>query len=71
MDLQEEVAWGLDWIDLVWGQVTGCCECCNEPQDSINLRDRDSLQELGVDGRIILNWIFRKKWDGGWAGLIW
>jgi hypothetical protein len=27
-----------------------------------NLRDRDYLEEQGVDGRIILKWIFR-KWD--------
>jgi len=27
-----------------------------------NLRDRDHLEEQGVDGRIILKWIFR-KWD--------
>jgi len=25
-----------------------------------NLRERDHLQEPGVDGRIILRWIFRK-----------
>ena len=24
----------------------------------------------GVDGRIILRWIFR-KWDGAWTGLMW
>jgi hypothetical protein len=28
------------------------------------------LKTLGVDGRIILKWIF-KQWDEAWAGLIW
>jgi hypothetical protein len=29
-----------------------------------NLRERDHLEEPGIDERIILRWNFR-KWDGG------
>jgi len=29
-----------------------------------DLRERDHLEDLGVDGRIIIRWIFR-KWDMG------
>jgi hypothetical protein len=36
-----------------------------------NLRGRYHLEDPGVDGRIILRWIFR-KWDVRvWAGSIW
>jgi hypothetical protein len=36
-----------------------------------NLWERDHLEELGVDGRIILRSIFR-KWDVGvWTGSSW
>jgi hypothetical protein len=35
-----------------------------------NLRESDHLKDLGVDGKIILRWIFR-KWNGAWPGLIW
>ena len=36
-----------------------------------NLRERDHLEHPGVDGRIILRWIFT-KWDvRAWIGSIW
>jgi hypothetical protein len=36
-----------------------------------NVRERDHLEDPGVDGRIILIFIFR-KWDvGAWTGFSW
>jgi hypothetical protein len=36
-----------------------------------NLRERDNLGDLGVDGRIMIIWIFR-TWDVGvWTGSKW
>ena len=36
-----------------------------------NLRERDHLEDSGVDGRIVLRCIFRNLDGGTWSGLIW
>jgi hypothetical protein len=35
------------------------------------LRERDHLEDPGVDRRIKVRWIFRKSDVGAWAGSMW
>jgi len=36
-----------------------------------NLRERDHFEDPGIDGSVILRWIF-KEWDlGAWTGSSW
>jgi hypothetical protein len=58
----------IKWRRMRWvGHVTGM----GGEKRWGNLRRRDHLEDPGVDGRIILRWIFR-KWDVEvWTGSSW
>jgi len=56
-------------------EMGGACSTYGEKSGTCRvlvwgLRERDYLEDTGVDERIILKWIFR-KWDGALTGLIW
>jgi len=36
-----------------------------------HLEERDHLEGLGIDERIILTWVINKLGGGVWTGLIW
>jgi hypothetical protein len=38
---------------------------------SENLNGEDNLEDLGVDGKTVLEWILGKKGGGLWTGRIW
>jgi len=54
------------------GRVLACMgERCIEGFGGGNLREREHLEDPGVDGRIILRWIFRQWNVGVWTGSSW
>jgi hypothetical protein len=36
-----------------------------------NMRKREHLKNLGVDGSVMLKWTFKKSDGRAWPGLIW
>jgi hypothetical protein len=36
-----------------------------------NLKGRDHLEDMGLDEKMILEWILEKQGGKGWTGVIW
>ena len=65
------------WVIRLWkNEIGGACSTHGQAEVYTgflwgNLKERDHLEGLGIDVRIILRWILR-KWDvGAWTGSIW
>ena len=58
---REIISRKLRWVGHL-ARIRGKYRCIRTVFWWRNLRERDYLEELGVDGKIILRWIFR-KWD--------
>jgi hypothetical protein len=58
----------------VKNEMSGACSTYGEAYTGIwwgNLGERDHLYDPGIDGKIILRWIFRKWYVGVWTRSIW
>ena len=65
----------LHLVGILFPQISASCWLFKKKSftmhGNMNVQERYYLGDPGVDGRIILRWIFRKWQVGVWTGLIW